>query len=67
MLLEPDCSKRKCRHFEGVRWMGDEESTERNVCKAFPKGIPAAIAYDGNPHTEPYPGDHGVQFEPERS
>ena len=33
-------------------------------CRAFPVGIPEPIATGENPHTEPYPGDHGIRFEP---
>ena len=33
-------------------------------CPAFPNGIPAAIWAGENRHTEPYPGDHGIRFEP---
>ena len=34
------------------------------VCDAFPDGIPDAIYQDGFDHTKPYPGDHGIRFEP---
>ena len=37
-------------------------SLERK-CKAFPKGIPMEIWMGENPHTQPYPGDNGIQFE----
>ena len=33
-------------------------------CRAFPEEIPIAIRLGENNHTEPYPGDHGIQFEP---
>jgi hypothetical protein len=33
-------------------------------CAAFPSGIPAAILIDGYDHRKPYPGDHGILFEP---
>ena len=32
-------------------------------CKAFPDGIPTEIWEGKNKHTEPYGGDHGLQFE----
>jgi len=62
-LPEPKCFSRKCRHYRGVLWLGDEESTEVNVCAAFPEGIPDEIAYGENPHTKPFQGDNGIQFE----
>jgi len=63
MLTEPKCSKRKCKHYLGVKNDGDE-STERNYCAAFSDGIPKIIAYGENKHDKPYPGDNGIQFEP---
>ena len=69
MLLTPECWKRRCKHLQGV--ISDNESdsnpeeNERNVCDAFPDGIPDEIAYGDNPHTSPFPGDNGIQFEPE--
>jgi hypothetical protein len=41
-----------CKHFEGP-WQ----------CAAF-KRIPDEIAFEGLPHTTPYPGDNGIRFEP---
>ena len=41
-----------CKHFTGLR-----------TCKAFPEGIPLEIWNAENKHTEPYEGDHGIQFE----
>jgi hypothetical protein len=53
-----------CKHFVNKDWS----------CKAFPEGIPqeilVGIPYKDNPgynrfeHTRPYPGDHGILFEP---
>lgn len=63
MLQEPQCSKRNCKHFRGVKQDDEEERTERVVCAAFPDGIPEAIAYGQNLHLSPYPGDHGIRFE----
>jgi len=56
MLPEPNCHKRKCRHYLGVKWFGDTEASEDNYCEAFPGGIPEEIAYGGNRHLRPLPG-----------
>lgn len=63
MLREPRCSTRSCRHFKGVAQPSETEVGERVVCAAFPEGIPDEIAYGDNPHTKPYPGDRGIQYE----
>ena len=34
------------------------------TCDAFPRGIPDVVLLDGNPHTEPIPGDHGITYTP---
>lgn len=50
----------KCKHF-------DQESLV--FCAAFPcvKGgrmIPRQFNFQGIKHDKPYPGDHGIMFEP---
>lgn len=61
MIMEPECSKRDCKHFLGAD--GYEEEDQVLICEAFPGGIPHEIAFGGNKHTEPYEGDHGVMYE----
>jgi hypothetical protein len=65
VIDEPRCSLRQCKHLIGVYWPNDSELGERPGCAAFPKGIPDEIAYGDNLHLEPFPGDHGIQFETE--
>ena len=36
----------------------------RPKCKAFPDGIPDEIIQGRVEHNKPYPGDHGIMFEP---
>ncbi len=63
MLLEPNCSKRKCKHYLGVKSDGDE-MTERVYCKAFPDRIPNEIAYGDNLHAKPLIGqDNDIVYE----
>lgn len=46
-----------CRHF-------DERDPLARRCAAFPEGIPLPIWEGEDTHRSPYPGDHGIQFEP---
>ncbi len=41
-----------------TRYLGDSK------CPAFPERIPDAVWDGRHNHREPYPGDHGVRFEP---
>ncbi len=75
MLSEPNCNKRGCKHFLGhdtfqlepgeslgVSVEGDEPDTEilRNICTAFPDGIPDEIAYGEDLHLEIADGQFGT-------
>jgi hypothetical protein len=50
MILEPNCYKRECKHYGGVKDDGPLERDERNFCRAFPDGIPEDIAYGDDLH-----------------
>ncbi len=60
MLEEPECHKRKCIHFHGVKQPDGTEMSEVVYCKAFPDGIPEDIAYGGNGHTEKHKDQVGA-------
>jgi hypothetical protein len=64
MLREPiPCSVKSCKHYRGISQPDGTERTEVDVCSAFPSGIPEVITLGKNLHTEPYPGDNGIQYE----
>ena len=49
-----------CAHFN------IEETSEDGIgltCAAFPNGIPDEILFGDNDHQDPFPGDHGIQYE----
>lgn len=67
MISVPQCDIRNCLHFLGVKWLGNSESSERVVCKAFPKGIPDSIAYGANKHDKIEAGQIGSYIYEEES
>lgn len=48
------CSR--CRHLTSP--------VEPRTCTAFPGGIPGEIWDGEHDHRTPFPGDHGIRFEP---
>ena len=38
--------------------------SQPRTCDAFPDRIPDEIWIYVDPHRKPFPGDHGIQFEP---
>ena len=46
-----------CKHY-------DRTNEDFFLCAAFPDGVPYEIITSEHDHTHPYPGDHGIQFEP---
>lgn len=62
----PSAQCLRCKHFRGMEAVETEPGLEPDVvlvCDAFPRGIPDAIT-EGRDHSRPYPGDHGIRFEP---
>jgi hypothetical protein len=47
-----------CKHYE-IEW-----GIFAGTCKAYPDGVPLEIWSGEIDHSEPYPDDNGIQFEP---
>ena len=60
----PVCKCMSCKHY--VVYPRDD-MRGCPYCEAFPKGIPSKIWWEEIEHTAPYPGDHGIQYEPAQS
>ncbi|HMA37539.1 MAG TPA: hypothetical protein VKY74_24005 [Chloroflexia bacterium] len=45
-------------------WTCVHKHANAATCTAFPDGIPEEILDGTDPHTDPYPGDHGILYTP---
>jgi len=64
ILIPPDAQCHDCIHYKGVIQPGLGEAGEYIGCAAFSGWIPTPILLNEFDHTEPYPGDNGIRFEP---
>lgn len=58
----PECLE--CKHLDLASAKRGPDAPRVPRCKAFPRGIPDEIYFEGRSHREPYPGDKGIRFEP---
>lgn len=64
MIVLPKVSQcASCRHFTGVL-RGEQESSERFHCDAFPRGIGELVVLNRLDHHSPIAGDNGIQWAP---
>jgi len=57
----PVCLNCKFFHRDPLQ---DRSGENGLTCDAYPDGIPDAILFGDSDHKTPYPGDHGITFEP---
>jgi hypothetical protein len=58
MTISPQCLRGRHLDSEALA------SLHIMRCAAFPEEIPREIAGSKHDHQKPYPGDHGIWFEP---
>jgi hypothetical protein len=66
-IVKPQCWERECKYFLGIEQRDKKDPLSLfPIYHAFPDGdaIPMEISYGSNLHLEPYPWDHGIQYEP---
>lgn len=49
-----------CKHFNAE----ESQKLGKNVCSAFPLGVPFEIFMGFDDHREPFEGDNGIKWEP---
>lgn len=57
-----------CKHYtpyEPAKRTGEKCQGFGYTCEAFPDGVPEELMWKYYDHRKPYPGDHGIQFEPQ--
>lgn len=57
MTIGPRPACFACVHFHGWGALGP-------TCDAFPKQVPDDIYFGQVDHRQPFPGDHGIRWEP---
>lgn len=66
MIAEPNCYKRRCKHFGGgAEFGGSGEIFQNVICAAYPDGIPEDIQTGKDMHLKRRQDqDNDIVFEP---